>query len=118
MNITLSDIRLKKFLKTSHGLDLTNRIGIITNWHDLPIEFEKLLTPNSLNNHLNNNGPLYYIKGKEDNYLLFPDRYNRWMATNNEPKMFNLMEVYDDAGIPRYLGMTPEELYELYKPED
>lgn len=117
MNITLSDIRLRNFLKSKHGLDLTHRIEMIQNWHDLPIEFEKSISRISLNAILNEFGPMYYIKGKKRDYIC-QNRNNNWICFDKMTRNYGLIEIYEDVGIPSYLGMNPDELYELYKPEE
>ena len=117
MNVTLSDIKLKKFLKNKVGLDLTNGIEMITNYYDLPMEFERRLNPDALRRYLNRFGPFYYLKGKKKNYLI-QERDNGWFCFDEREEQYDLSEVYEDVGIPNYLGMKPNELYNLYGPEE
>lgn len=118
MGVTISDIRLKNFLKNKHGLDLTYRIDMVTNYHDLPMEFEgSISSPDILRRYLNRFGPMYFIKGKKTTYLI-QDREIGWFCVDKRGLQIPLSEVYEEAGIPEYLAMKPNELYELYKPED
>jgi phage gpG-like protein len=117
MNVTLSDIRLKNFLKTKHDLDLTNRIEIITNLYEVPLEFEQHISPDMLKRYLNRYGPIYYLKGRKNDYLT-QERDNKWFCIDKKDKIVKLSEVYEDVGIPEYLGMKPDELYEVHRPEN
>jgi hypothetical protein len=117
MNITLSDIRLRNFLKSKHGLDLTHRIEMIQSWHDLPFNFDTMITRNSLNKLLNEFGPMYHLKGNRRNYLC-QNRNNNWIGYDVLARIYDLEEIYKDVGIPAYLGMKPDELYEVYKQEE
>jgi hypothetical protein len=117
MNVTISDLRLKNYLKTKHNLDLANRIEMVTNWYEVPMEFEHLISPDVLRRYLNRFGPLYYIKGKKKNYLV-QERNNDWYCIDTREYQKSLNEVYRDVGIPEYLGMAPDELYEIYKEEN
>lgn len=117
MTVTLSDIRLKNYLKNKHGVDLTNRIDMVTNYHDLPMEFERSISPDILRRYLNRFGPIYFIKGRKRVFLT-QDREIGWFCIDTRGFQFPLSEVYEEAGIPEYLAMKPNELYEIYKPED
>jgi hypothetical protein len=119
MDITLSQSRLKRYLKKMHNLDLTHRIEMVTNWNEVPMEFEHLLNYDMLRRYLNRFGPLYYLKGKRKNYLV-QERNNDWYCIDTREYQKSLTEVLQDVGIPDYLitSITPEELYEIYKEEN
>ena len=116
MNVTLSDVRLIKFLKNKHSVDLTHRIEIVRNWVELPRDFEQRINIDVLRRVLNLYGPLYYLKGNKMNYLT-QERNNGWFCVDSKGNQIPLSKVYEDVGVPEYLGMMPDELYKVFNSE-
>jgi hypothetical protein len=117
MNITIGVSRLKKYLKDKHNLDLTNRIERVTNWSELPIEFERIVQIYMLRRYLSLYGLLFFIKGNK-RYYLIQERNDNWRCFSTKGDSYDLSEVYEDIGVPSYLGLNPYELYELYGKEN
>ena len=117
MNITIGVSRLKKYLKDKHNLDLTNLIERVTNWSELPIEFERIVQINMLRRYLSLYGLLFFIKGNK-RYYLIQERNDNWRCFSTKGDSYDLSEVYEDIGVPSYLGLNPYELYELYGKEN
>lgn len=113
MDVTISSSRLRKFLINKIGLDLTHRIELIKTWNDLPTEFERILNYNTFINKLNLYGDMYYIKGDRINYLIEKRDYG-WYGFSNMGRYYTLSEIYEDVGIPVYLSMEPNELFEIF----
>jgi hypothetical protein len=115
MEIKLTKTQLRTYLRERHGLDLSGgKVQMITNKFELPMEFHNTFTPSSFNTYLNHFGPMYYLKGKKNSYL-GQERDGEWRFYDNTDSDVNLNDVYKDVGIPKYLGMRPEELAELYE---
>jgi len=49
---------------------------------------------------------------------LCQNRNNTWIGYDVLARIYDLEEIYKDVGIPAYLGMKPDELYEVYKQEE
>lgn len=114
MNVTLSDIRLKRFLKSKFNIDLTHRIYLVENYYDLPLEFENKIPFSIFRRSLNTWGKMYVVKGNDVSYLL-QNRKDYWYCMNNHLEQLELPEVYNKIGVPVFLGMSIDELYNLYK---
>ena len=64
MKYIIPESNLKSLLKTQFGFDLTDRISIVTNKWELPMEFDRVLSYAALNTYLNKFGPMYVINVK------------------------------------------------------
>jgi hypothetical protein len=100
-------------LKSKHNLDITHRIQKVRNWSELPLEFGRILRFDNLTKYLVRYGEMYYLKGNESTYLTYK-RDNRWFYFNNKGVANSSSDVYKDLEIPKYLGLDPDELYEIY----
>lgn len=113
MDVTISSSRLRNYLINKHGLDLTNRIELIETWVDLPTGFERIMSYNQFRKYLNMHGDMYHIKGDKINYLVQKRDWG-WSGISNMGKHYTLPEIYEDAGVPVYLSMEPNELFEIF----
>lgn len=114
MDVTISNTRFKNYLKRVHDFDLTNRIGKVTNWMELPQEFEAAMYYDRFSGLLSLYGPMYYIKGDPNNYMCI-NKNGIWSCNNKFARKRSLSDVYLEIGLPEYLYLTPDELYEIYK---
>jgi hypothetical protein len=69
MKILIKESQLKSFIKNKLGVDLTDRINIVTNKWELPLEFDSIISPTILYKYLNNYGPMFFIETKNNLYL-------------------------------------------------
>ena len=114
MEVKLTKSQLKEYLKKRFNLDLSNgKIEMITNTWGMPTEFDKIITPSMTRTYLNKYGPFYCLRSEKNSYL-GQEQNGKWVFYDKREYLIDLNEVYEDVGIPSYLGMKPDELAELY----
>lgn len=117
-NLNESEDKKKKFLKDKFGIDLTNKIKIVTSKYDVPMEFDTLITPFLINSFLNRFGPMYLFKINDVNYL-FQDRgseYGEVVYGDDESEYYD-DEFAEKLGI-NMLGITISDLVNIYYKEE
>lgn len=113
---------LKKFIKKKLGVDLTDRISMITSVYKIPNDIRSVshMSDSDLIGLLNRYGPMFYIKGTKLNFLVQPRpdiEKDRWMVlTNNSDWPQNYEVVLKDIGIE--LGISLGDIIDMYLPDD
>jgi hypothetical protein len=87
----------KKFLKNKLGIDFTNEIQLVTSSYDVPMEFDYVISSDSIRRYLNNFGPMYLFEYDGIKYL-YQDRGFEFFIDENG---FD----YVDGEIPEMLGI-------------
>lgn len=114
MEVKLTKSQLKEYLKKRFGMDLSKgKIEMITNTWGMPTEFDSIITPSMTRSYLNKYGPFYCLRGEKNSYL-GQEQNGKWVFYDKREYLTDLNKVYEDVGIPPYLGMKPDELAELY----
>lgn len=116
MKYIITENKLKKFLKREFGVDLTGKIEMITSKHQLPYEF-KWMNSASINNALNNYGPMFLINNDEMMFLV-QDRGNGESFIITDEKNY----ISDDLFF-KNIGMKPiisimDLINQYYQEED
>jgi len=111
-NIIITESKLKSFLKNKIGLDLTGKVTLVTNKWELPMEFDRTITPSALNSYLNRFGPMYVIEIGNKNYL-FQDQGDRSVIVDSNDWIYNESEIIDKLGLPP-LGIKLMEIFNLF----
>jgi hypothetical protein len=114
MKILIKESQLKSFIKNKLGVDLTDRINIVTNKWELPMEFDNIITPTILNKYLNNYGPMFFIETKNNLYLTQDrGRDNGWFTIDKNGGITDDFEVMTNLGVGR-LGLSMNDLISMY----
>ena len=87
----------KRFLKNKLGIDFTNEIQLVTSSYDVPMEFDYVISSDSIRRYLNNFGPMYLFELDGIKYL-YQDRGFEFFIDENG---FD----YVDGEIPEKLGI-------------
>jgi hypothetical protein len=114
MKILIKESQLKSFIKNKLGVDLTDRINIVTNKWELPMEFDRFMTQTILNKYLNNYGPMFFIETKNNLYLT-QDRGRDigWFTIDKYGGMVDDFEVMKSLGVDK-LGLSMNDLISMY----
>ena len=114
MKYLISESKLKEMLKKVAGVDLTGKISIITNKDDLPMEFNRMFTPRTLNSYLNNFGPIFLIDGPKKSFLYQNQiRNGRIIIADSNGKIHSESSLMDYLGIPP-IGLSIDDLINTY----
>lgn len=121
MKILLSESKLKKLVGDRFGLDLTNKIFIITNTYQLPMHWDRHFNPTQVNRLLNNRGPLYLVEYGKKEYLVIPkDREKEgkgWWVSDQDGDLFDESKFMKILGI-EILGLGFDELLDMFFDEN
>lgn len=119
MKILLSESKLKKLMGDRFGLDLTNKIYMITNSNQLPMHWDRHFTPNQLNRIMNDRGPVYLIEYGKSEYLLIPNprSIKGWFVYDQEGDYMTDFDFMKKLGV-EMLGIGINDLLELYFDEN
>jgi len=90
----------KKFLTNLMGVDFTDKIQQITSSYDVPMEFDKSISPQMINRGLNKWGPMYLFELDGMQYL-YQDRFD---------DDGNFEFFMDEHGFDYVNGEIPEQL--------
>jgi hypothetical protein len=114
MKILIKESQLKSFIKNKLGVDLTDRINIVTNKWELPMEFDKVISPRGLNEYLNKYGPMFAIETKNNLYLT-QDRGRDigWFTVDKYDRIVDDFEVMTNLGVGK-LGLSMNDLISMY----
>lgn len=111
-NIIITESRFKSFIDDKLGIDLTGKVNLVTNKWELPKEFTRLVTPESLNRYLNRFGPMYSIDIGNTKYL-FQDQGDRSVIVDTRDRLYTESEIMEKLGLPP-LGVKLMEILNLY----
>ena len=70
MKKMLIESNISNFIKDKLGIDLSDRIHMVTNQYELPMEFDWIISSKALNIYLNQYGPMYVFEGKKNSFVL------------------------------------------------
>ena len=114
MKILIKESQLKSFIKNKLGVDLTDRINIVTNKWELPMDFDKVISPRGLNEYLNNYGPMFFIETKNNLYLTQDrGRDNGWFTIDKYGGIVDESEIMSDLGVDK-LGLSMNDVISMY----
>jgi hypothetical protein len=114
MKILIKESQLISFIKNKLGVDLTDRINIVTNKWELPMELSGVIHPTNLNGYLNKYGPMFTIKTKNNMYLTQDrGRDNGWFTIDKNGGITDDFEVMTNLGVGK-LGLSMNDLISMY----
>lgn len=108
----LIESNISNFIKDKLGVDLSDRILMVTNQYELPMEFDWIISSKVLNQYLNRYGPMYVFEGKKNTYLGQP-RKNKWFVVDKRDSEVSELDVMKDLGI-EMLGLSLNDLVSEY----
>jgi hypothetical protein len=112
MKKMLIESNISNFIKDKLGIDLSDRIHMVTNQYELPMEFDWIISSKALNIYLNQYGPMYVFEGKKNTYLGQP-RKNKWFVVDKRDSEVSELDVMKDLGI-EMLGLSLNDLVSEY----
>jgi hypothetical protein len=112
MKKCLIESNISNFIKDKLGIDLSDRIHMVTNQYELPMEFDWIISSKALNIYLNQYGPMYVFEGKKNTYLGQP-RKNKWFVVDKRDSEVSELDVMKDLGI-EMLGLSLNDLVSQY----
>ena len=112
MKKMLIESKISNFIKDKLGIDLSDRIHMVTNQYELPMVFDRILSLKELRHYLNRYGPMYVFKGKKNMYLGQP-RKNEWFVIDERYSETSELNVMKDLGI-EMLGLSLNDLVSEY----
>ena len=112
MKKSLIESNISNFIKDKLGIDLSNRIIMVTNQYELPMVFDRIISSKVLNQYLNRYGPMYVFKGKKNTYL-GQHRKNEWFVVDERDSQVSEFDVMKDLGI-EILGLSLNDLVSEY----
>jgi hypothetical protein len=112
MKKMLIESNISNFIKDKLGIDLSDRIHMVTNQYELPMEFDWIISSKALNIYLNQYGPMYVFEGKKNTYLGQP-RKNKWFVVDKRDSEVSELDVMKDLGI-EMLGLSLNDLVSQY----
>ena len=114
MKILIKESQLKSFIKNKLGVDLTDRIHIVTNKLQLPMELSAVIHSNFFNSYLNMYGPMFIIKTKNNMYLTQDRGKDRgWFVEDKNDRIVDETEVMSELGVGQ-LGLSMNDLISMY----
>lgn len=113
MKKSLIESNISNFIKDKLGVDLSDRIIMVTNQYELPMVFDWVLSPKALNQYLNRYGPMYVFKGKKNTYLGQEHKKNEWFIVDERDSQVSEFDVMKDLGI-EMLGLSLNNLVSEY----
>ena len=109
----LIESNISNFIKDKLGVDLSDRIHMVTNQYELPMEFDRIISSKVLNQYLNRYGPMYVFKGKKNMYLGREHKKNEWFVVDERDYQVSEFDVMKDLGI-EMLGLSLNDLVSQY----
>lgn len=113
MKIIIKESQLKDFIRKQFNVDLSNKIEIVTNKWELPMEFDRIITSDALNRYLNHHGPMFVITIRKNMYLIQNRGKDGWMIVNQNGMKINDFDVMKELGIES-LGLKVGDLIDEY----
>lgn len=115
MKYIITENQIKRIIEKNFGLDLTDKIHMVTSKFDLPKEFRNVIPPSNLNFYLNQFGPMYVIDTPKGMFLA-QDRgkdNGNWLIANDSDFGLTELDVMGYLGI-EYLGLSMGDLINTY----
>ena len=106
----------KKFLTNHMGVDFTDKIQQITSSYDVPMEFDKSISPQMINRGLNKWGPMYLFELDGVKYL-YQNRGDFEMFIDEEGYDYVDGEIPEKLGIG-ILGLKFSDIIDMYFDEE
>ena len=111
MKYIITENQIKRIINKKFGVDLTDKISMVTNKWELPFEFEYI--PDwGLNKYLNNYGPMYVIQTPKQIYL-GQERENGWFIVDRGDRIVKDYQIMEELGI-HGLGLSLGDLINAY----
>jgi len=107
---------LKNFLKRRFGLDLTDNIEEVTYYPHLPEEFKPFVRPRIFDVFMERFGPSYVFNHNGTLYLYQEqkDMSHKYFIIKDGKGWIEYEEFLNDLGIPVPLGISINDLIEIY----
>jgi hypothetical protein len=112
MRLLITENKLKSFISKRLGVDLSNKIQMITSYNELPDKFKIFIKRVDINEYLNSDGPMFLFSTENGEYL-----YQNWkygsMIIDYRGTEINDSKLLELLGVDM-LGINIEELIKLY----
>jgi hypothetical protein len=102
----LTEANLKNLLVNKLGIDLTGKVEMITNTYDIPKIFLGFIGPRTLNDWLNQYGPMYLFT-IDYRHILYQYQSNAWTEGHSGLLISRSGNTYSDAEFLELLGIPP-----------
>jgi hypothetical protein len=115
MKLIITENKLKNFIENRLGIDLTDKIHMVTNEYELPKEFSYIRS-RMLSRYLNNFGPMYVIETPKGKFLYQnqgDSNFVRVTITDNRDRLYSEDDIMEYLGIPP-LGLKIDDLINIY----
>ncbi len=112
MKYIITESKLKNLLKDRLGVDLDGKITMVTNQYDLPMEFDKFISPRVLNMYLNRFGPMFVIDTPKKTFL-YQNQAGVPTITDTNDRLYSVTSLMSHLGIPP-MGLTIDDLINIY----
>lgn len=115
MKYIITENQIKNLIEKKFGLDLTDKIHMVTSKFDLPKEFRQIMPPSAINYHLNKYGPMFVINTPKG-FFLAQDRgkdNGGWLIADESDFSGSELDVMESLGI-EYLGLSMDDLINTY----
>jgi hypothetical protein len=113
MKYLIKESQLKNIIKSNFGVDLTDKIHMVTSKWELPEEFDFFVSPRVLNQYLNKYGPMFVFEIGRKSYLTQSQGSDGWMIIDNGDRQLSELEFMKILGI-EYLGLSMDNLLDEY----
>ena len=113
MKKSLIESNISNIIKNKLGIDLSDRIHMVTNQYELPMVFDRVISSKVLNQYLNRYGPMYVFEGKKNTYLGREHKKNEWFIVDERDSQVSEFDVMKDLGI-EMLGLSLNDLVSEY----
>ena len=118
MKVIITESKLKSFLKNKFGIDLDGKIEMVTNKWELPMEFDRVIAPKVLNIYLNRFGPMFVFKIRNHGNFLYQNQNGLEFVADDNDRMINIDDFYNILGVNKYLGISIDNLIDIYFKEE
>lgn len=115
MRLIITESKLKSFLKDRIGIDLTDKITMVTSQYDLPMEFDHIMTPTTVRSYLNTYGPMYVIETPKRTFLYQKQSGTPTIVDTND-RLYSVNSLMKHLGIPP-MGLSIEDIIDIYVQE-
>jgi len=116
MKVLLTENQLKKFIEDKLGLDLGDKIHMITSKHELPREFHYAFAGDArfFNTSLKHFGPMYVIETPKEKFLYHNRNGKIRIYDENDNRNLSPRDVLRSLGISPYWGFDIDDLIDIY----
>jgi hypothetical protein len=106
----------KRFLKNKLGIDFTNEIQLVTSTYNVPMEFDYVISSDSIRRYLNNYGPMYLFELDGYEYL-YLDMGDHEKFIDEKGNIFIENEIPERLGID-IMGLRFSDIINMYFKEE